>query len=130
MPCRPTLALSLIIMISLPALAQIGINEPATPSTRTATLKGQLINGLKATRPEEREWLAQIVVLVDNGELGRDLVNAVFKWARRRSPKAPFPHYERGLRVLAMKRGVELPPFEYRLAAEGGQSVSNPVTPR
>jgi hypothetical protein len=117
-------------MISLPALAQIGISQPATSPAKTATLRGQLVNGLKATRDEEREWLAQVVILVDEGELGRDLINAVFKWARRRHPSAPFPHFERGLRVLATKRGVELPPFEYQLAASGSQSVSTPPPPR
>jgi hypothetical protein len=123
---RGWLVAGLMVMMASTATAQIGTTQPTDASRRIPTLRDQLINGLKATRREEQQWLEEIALLVGNRTLGRDLVSAVFKWARRRNPEHPFPYFERGLRALAQRRRIQLPPFEYRLASGGAKGIQTP----
>ncbi|HEY5311237.1 MAG TPA: hypothetical protein VIK18_01915, partial [Pirellulales bacterium] len=50
-------------------------------------LQGQLEKGLKARRPVEFAYIAQIVELVEDGDLPRDLVDSTFGWARKKRTK-------------------------------------------
>jgi hypothetical protein len=47
-------------------------------------LKSQLEKGLYARRPVEFEYIEQIIQLVEDGELPRDLVTSTFVWARKK----------------------------------------------
>lgn len=76
---------------------------------RVATLNDQLVAGLRATRPEQKEFIAKVVRAVDEKRLDHQLVSAVFVWSRRRWPPMPFPYFERAMRIEAAKRGVALP---------------------
>ncbi len=73
-----------------------------------APLRDQLVNGLKATRPEEKVFIDHVVIFVDAKKLELSTVNAAFKWARKRKPIYPFPYFERAIRILAAREGVQL----------------------
>ena len=76
-------------------------------SGQIAGLKDQLEKGLKARQPAEFDFVAKVVALVDVGRLPRDLVESTFLWARKKRPY-PFPYFERGLKVRAAQRGIQL----------------------
>ncbi|MFM9197528.1 MAG: hypothetical protein ACKOWG_17670 [Planctomycetia bacterium] len=72
------------------------------------SLEDQLKTGLKARRPEETEFIEEVVRLVDTGRLPRKLVDSTFAWALKRRQTYPFPAFERALRLQADKLGVDL----------------------
>ena len=82
-------------------------------------LEEQLINGLRATRQEQQQFLRTVVTLSEQNKLDRGLINAIYVWSRRRQPLYPFPFFERGLRIEAQKRGVTLPPVALIVRAGG-----------
>jgi hypothetical protein len=73
-----------------------------------APLRDQLVNGLRATRPEEIAFIDRVVAFVAEDALELSTVNAAFKWARKRRPSYPYPFFERAIRVLAAREGVTL----------------------
>ncbi len=73
-----------------------------------ADLRDTLVNGLRATRPEEIAWLDQVVAKVQENRLPLPLVLSTFKWARNRHPSYPFPYFKRGLKVRAARLGIPL----------------------
>ncbi|MEX0936225.1 MAG: hypothetical protein WDZ59_00080 [Pirellulales bacterium] len=75
---------------------------------KTADLKDRLEKGLKARRPVEFEFIDKVVAHVESGELPVDLVDRTFFWARKREPVRPFQHFERALKILAKRIGVDL----------------------
>ncbi|MFI4874379.1 MAG: hypothetical protein ACIALR_03545 [Blastopirellula sp. JB062] len=74
----------------------------------TASLKDTLEKGLRARRPIEFEFIAEVVMLVDDGTLPRTLVMACFEYARRRDRYQPYRYFEPALRIQAKKLGVEI----------------------
>lgn len=92
---------------------------------RVASLEERLVNGLRATRPEQQAFLQQVVQEVEAGRLPAGLVNAVYKWAQGRFPLYPFPFFERGMRVEARRRGVNLPSVD--LIIRSGRVVPVPL---
>ncbi|MEM7558870.1 MAG: hypothetical protein AAF394_07090 [Planctomycetota bacterium] len=72
-------------------------------------LEDQLISGLRAATPGQKDYLRQIVALVNAGTLPRQMVNLIYTWAIRRNPKVPFPYFQFALRVLAKRRGITVP---------------------
>ena len=72
-------------------------------------LEDQLISGLRAATPGQKDYLRQIVALVNAGTLPRQMVNLLYTWAIRRNPKVPFPYFQFALRVLAKRRGITVP---------------------
>jgi hypothetical protein len=74
----------------------------------TVELRIQLQNGLRVFLPEQQEFLDQVLVAVDNGQLPRSMVNMVYVWSLRRNRKIPFPYFEVAMRALAERRGVTL----------------------
>lgn len=79
-----------------PAFAQ----EPALADT--------LKFGLKARRPIELQFTAEIAQLVDDGKLPKDYVLAIFDYARTRRPKFPLPYFEFAIRKKAEELGVPI----------------------
>ena len=107
------------------ATAQITTPQGRTLiADRTTTLRDQLINRLRATSEEQREYLAMVVEKVEKGELELKLVIAVERYAMRRKPAFPFPFFERALRYEAHKQGVALPSYHHFL------STASPVSRR
>ena len=80
----------------VPALAQ----EPSLADT--------LRFGLKARRPIETQFTAEIAQLVDNGKLPKDYVLAIFDYSRKRRPKFPLPYFEFAIRKKAEELGVPI----------------------
>jgi len=74
----------------------------------TVELRIQLQNGLRVFLPEQQDFLDQVLVAVDNGQLPRAMVNMVYVWSLRRNRKIPFPYFEVAMRALAERRGVTL----------------------
>ncbi len=82
-------------------------------SFNTVELKDQLNFGLRTFTTGQKAFIDGVVARVDNGELPRAMVNVVFVWSRKRKPTFPFPYFEIAMRLLAERRGVVLPTYEY-----------------
>ena len=70
-------------------------------------LQTTLQTGLKARRPQEFAFIAQVVEMVGDGTLPRSMVVTSFLWARKHRPY-PFPYFEFGLRAQAAQVGVQI----------------------
>lgn len=105
---------ALLFLCFAPSLAQAQITSPrilsASPTDRFATLEEQLVNRLRATAEDQRNYLNFVVRLVKENKLDLKLVVAVERYALRRNPGFPFPFFERALRFEAKRRGIVLPP--------------------
>ncbi len=64
--------------------------------------------GLKARRPIEQQFTAEIAQLTDSGTLPKDYVLAAFAYARKRRPKFPLPYFEFAIRRKAEELGVTI----------------------
>jgi len=71
------------------------------------SLEDQLKTGLRTRRPEEEEFVEEIVRLVNAGRLPRKVVESTYFWAVNRRQTYPFPAFERALRLRAEKLGVD-----------------------
>jgi hypothetical protein len=100
---------------------------PTVPSgvvvTQQASLSEYLVNRLRATTDDQRDYIQQIVKLVEDGKLEKRLVLALERYARRRSPYFPLPIYERALRYEAGKRGVAVPRLQEIVARNGASAA-------
>jgi hypothetical protein len=74
-------------------------------------LQGQLEKGLKARRPVEFDYIAQVVDLVEQGELPRDLVDSTFGWARKKRTKR-LQYFQFALRARASDLGFATPSLD------------------
>lgn len=72
------------------------------------SLEDRLRTGLRVRRPEDGEFIAEVVRRVNAGDLPRKLVDSTFIWAVRRQKKYPFPAFEQALRLQAERLGVDL----------------------
>ena len=89
--------------------AQEGFSFNAAQQGRgAATLRDQLLRGLRAATPEQEQFVDQVVVAVEAGRLPRGLVNLMYRWAIERNARVPFPYFQYGLTVLAKRRGISL----------------------
>jgi hypothetical protein len=64
--------------------------------------------GLKARRPIELQFVAEIADLTDQGLLPKDFILAIFDYSRRRRPKFPLPYFEFVVRQKANDLGVTI----------------------
>ena len=71
------------------------------------SLEDQLKTGLRVRRPEEGEFVEEVVRLVNTGRLPRKVVESTYLWAVTRRQTYPFPAFERALRLRAEKLGVD-----------------------
>ncbi len=71
-------------------------------------LRATLEKGLRARRPQEFRYLAQIAQMVTDGDLPESLVRTTFGWARTKRPY-PFQYFQRAMQVRARKLGIALP---------------------
>lgn len=81
-----------------------------TSNVSPPTLQEELEKGLKARRPEEFEFIARVVQMVEKKQLPLDLVKSTFLWARKRTRFERYPcvFFERALRLRAAKLGIDL----------------------
>lgn len=71
-------------------------------------LNDMLVKGLKATREEEKLYIAQVVRLVGEKKLPVALVYASFQYARKRRPDYPFPYFRYSVKTLAKRKNIDL----------------------
>jgi hypothetical protein len=92
-------------------------------------LKTQLEKGLYARRPVEFEYIDQIIQLVEDGQLPRELVTSTFVWARKK-PNRRLQYFQFALQARARGLDVELPNLRLQavgISSNGGQhGVNNP----
>ncbi|QDT05356.1 hypothetical protein K227x_37560 [Rubripirellula lacrimiformis] len=115
---------TLLLAITLSSIAEAQIVSPQTSystSDRFTRLSDQLVNRLRATRQEQRDYIALVVGKVKKGELDAELVVAIERYAIKRNSSFPMPFFERALRFEAAKRGVALPTV---------QQIASTATPK
>jgi len=108
--CRgPFLAASLAAacLAGLPRPAAADDSPRTTGGAEVISLEDQLKTGLRTRRPEEGEFVEEVVRLVNAGRLPRKVVESTYLWAINRRQTYPFPAFERALRLRAEKLGVD-----------------------
>ena len=70
------------------------------------SLREELVNGLRATRDDQKNFIDHIVTMVDEGKLPVSLVYASFRWARKRRSDYPFPYFKYAVRELAKRKRI------------------------
>lgn len=98
--------LHLPVVAAPPALTDGGVDPELT-------LKGQLEKGLRARRPVEFQYIADIVKLVDDGKLPRSMVDATFLYARKK--KRPLQRFQFALDAQAKPLGIAMPKLDLQL---------------
>lgn len=103
-------ALVLPLLLSFDRVVRAAAPRPPGQGSKTKpTLQERLEKGLKARRPEEFQFIKNVVALVEAGTLPVKLVDSSFHWARRQR-RRPFQYFERALIVLAGKKGIKISP--------------------
>ena len=107
----------LLILIALLVLVST-FTPPATVIGGTITtqsgqvnllaLNDMLVKGLKATREDEKLYIAEVVRLVGQKKLPVALVYASFQYARKRRPDYPFPYFRYSVKTLAKRKNIDL----------------------
>ncbi len=108
------LALLLVLVPNRETAAQLAPTF-ATPSFRatgngqTPDLQETLEKGLRARRPQEFQFIDNVVTLVQLKILPQQLVETTFLWARRQHARIPFPYFRRALQIRAARLGLFVP---------------------
>lgn len=127
MPACLLASLLVLVAFSTEASAQIGLGNGVTVvAPQGASLSDFLISRLRATTTDQRDYVREIVKLVEQNKLEKRIVLALERYARRKSPYFPLPVYERALRVEAAKRGVAVPTIQ-EIVARNGASAAQAV---
>ena len=72
------------------------------------TLRETLEKGLKARRPVEFRYIANISRMVDRGQIPESMVRSTFGWARKRSDRS-LQQFQFALYERARKQGYRVP---------------------
>lgn len=99
-----SMLLSLPADAAPPALTDGGVSSELD-------LKGQLEKGLKARRPVEFQYIAQIVAMVEAGTLPRKYVDATFIYARKTKHR-PLQRFQFALDAQVRPLGINLPKLD------------------
>jgi hypothetical protein len=91
-----------------PATVTGGTVATQTGEVNLRALNDMLVKGLKATRPDEKIYIGEVVRLVGEKKLPVALVYASFQYARKRRPDYPFPYFRYSIKTLAKRQGVNL----------------------
>ena len=105
-------ALLAVSFIPAPAAAVLPLSGAELPADQQvaqqrADLKDELEAGLKARRPQEFQFIAKVVDMVNRKQLPLEMVRSTFIWARKKKPY-PYPFFERALIQRAAKIGVRI----------------------
>ena len=82
--------------------------SPGGSTNRVASLKDQLLAGLKVRRQVELQFVEEVVRLVNQRRLPTRLVLETFHYARRKPTKHPFQYFQRALAIRAARLGVRI----------------------
>lgn len=111
-----------LTILAATANAQIGPPSSPVGGTRVPTLQEVLVNNLRATLPEQQQFLNFVVQKSNDGKLDKGLVLALMRYSQRRNQQFPFPYFERAMRQQAAKRGVTLPAVATIVSSRGFSS--------
>jgi hypothetical protein len=122
--------LALVLVMAAAVATQAADLSPISGGGVTGLdLKTQLEKGLYARRPVEFEYIDQIIQLVEDGELPRELVTSTFVWARKK-PNRRLQYFQFALQARARGLDVDLPNLRLQavgITSNGGQhGVNNP----
>lgn len=128
---RRTLLLSIVIATLAGNLARSADPPPISAGGVTGLdLKTQLEKGLKARRPVEFAYIAQIITMVEDGELPESLVATTFVWARKK-PNRQLQYFQFALNARAKNLKVKMPDLNLQavgINVDGGlHGVGNQV---
>ncbi len=111
---RPVIGLCLLTMcgVALPAPPAMAADLAPVDAggVQGLDLKTQLQKGLKARRKVEFQYIDEIILLVEDGSLPRELVTTTFVWAIRQ-PSRSLQYFQFALqaRVRAAHLNVDMP---------------------
>jgi hypothetical protein len=83
-------------------------NRQAGGDEKKADLNETLRSVLKCRRAEEFAFVESVANKVNQGDLPKDMVLSMMKWATERRPEFPFPYFKEGIKLRAAKIGVQL----------------------
>lgn len=95
--------------------------EPSLPTTfgfqatksATNVRMQERLNQLQPRLPEERKFVADVIQLVEQGQLPEALVNEAFFYSiQRYGGPMPFPYFERILRIQGERLKAPVPTFD------------------
>ena len=95
-------------LLAIVIASNCSLAQDSPPGVRIAELQDQLESGLKARLPNEFEFIGRVVQSVKDRELSTGEVKSIFQWARRKNKIAPFPYFERAMRIIAAQKGITL----------------------
>ncbi len=120
--CVAAISLSAATWVADSVQAQIvAPSVVVSPNDPMATLSDQLINQLRATRQDQRDYIAIVIEKVNAKKLDTRLIIAVKRYAMKRNPAFPFPYFERALQYESAetwRRSAQFPRGRIRFDAK------------
>ena len=109
------LALSLMLAVMGVAIYDAPAADPGALTgggvAASIDLRAQLEKGLRARRPVEFQYIAEIVKLVEQGKLPRELVDSTFLYARHKRSRQ-IQVFQFVLRSRAKQQGIDTPSLD------------------
>ncbi|MEL6106359.1 MAG: hypothetical protein AAFU85_09995 [Planctomycetota bacterium] len=128
---KPTLLLASVLLIATSLCGECQAQITPAPilsaqPPKRATIEDYLINRLRATTEDQKDYVREILRLVDQRRLDLKLVLALQRRARARRPHFPLPIFEQTIRFEGRKRGVIVPTLQ-EIVARNGASATQAV---
>ncbi|MBS0211408.1 MAG: hypothetical protein JSS27_20900 [Planctomycetes bacterium] len=107
----------LLTLVLIVAASTVATPPPANTAggVTDLTLQEQLEKGLRARRPVEFQYIAQIVAQVEAGTLPRELIDTTFIAARKR-PRHQLQYFQFILQSRARALGYSTPDLSAQMA--------------
>jgi hypothetical protein len=122
------LALFVIALVLAGPARLLAVDPPSINAGGvTIDLKTQLEKGLKARRPVEFAYIAQVVALVESGAVPRSMVTSTYIWAQK-MPVRQLQYFQFALQARAKNLTVKLPDLRGQavgIDSNGGQHGVN-----
>ena len=80
----------------------------------------QLRAVLKARFPEEKNFVSQLTLMVQEEKLPKKLIDSAWLWVRSKRPNTPYPfvYFERVIRLQAARAKFAIPAFDRSIYSE------------
>jgi hypothetical protein len=80
----------------------------------------QLQAVLKTRFPQEKSFVNQVVLMVQEEKIPKNIVDSAWLWVRKNRPNTryPFVYFERVLRLEGEKLKIKIPPFDRNLYSQ------------
>lgn len=93
---------------TLSALGHGWLSPQQAMAADTGELQELLEKGLYVRLPEQYEFIASVIYLVEHDKLSLKLVYSTFKWAKQYSKGRRYYYFELGMRKRAAQLGVTI----------------------